>query len=549
LLLTILTLMKRQGITLPERRVELYDQYVRTLLSSWNRARGLGRPPIRDLDVVETVRILAPLALWMHSVNPGVGLVRSGDLHRKLEEVWRSQGAEDPEQASRRFLQDVRDYVGLLLERGPGQYGFIHLSIEEYLAAVGVARLGQRDIAPIADLLADHVGDSAWREVALLTVGYLGIVQQNEQVASDVVDALLTESQTRDPAEAVVLAGEAVADAWPGGVTVACRERVVTALIGTLNGSGQAKMPQRVRAGQVLARLGDARSGVGLDPETGLPDVVWCVVPPGQHTTDEADDEDTEKLLVSSGFRISRFLVTNSQLTAFVNAGGYSERHFWTGRGWQWKEQSDRNAPRDYGESFKLANHPVVGVSWYEAVAFCRWLTEVWRAEGAIAADEIVRLPTESEWQFAAQGTDGRIYPWGNAFSVDKCNIRRTDINTTTAVGVFPGGASLYGVLDMAGNVWEWCANRWAGDKKSQAEDSAFRAALTSAQPPRRVYRTSGSVSDSDGDGPRVLKGGSWSSARTWAYCASSFGDHPGNWSSDRGFRVLAAPFSSAFDL
>ena len=92
LLLTILALMKRQGVTLPERRVELYEQYVRTLLSSWNRARGLGRPPARDLDVVQTVRVLAPLALWMHETSPGVGLVKRGEMRRKLGQIYTALG-------------------------------------------------------------------------------------------------------------------------------------------------------------------------------------------------------------------------------------------------------------------------------------------------------------------------------------------------------------------------------------------------------------------------------------------------------------------------
>ena len=89
LLLTILALMKRQGVTLPERRVQLYDQYVSTLLSTWNRARSLsGRAPGRDIDELQTVRILAPLALWMHEVSPGVGLVGREDMRRKLEELF-----------------------------------------------------------------------------------------------------------------------------------------------------------------------------------------------------------------------------------------------------------------------------------------------------------------------------------------------------------------------------------------------------------------------------------------------------------------------------
>ena len=116
--------MKRQGVTLPERRVQLYDQYVTTLLSTWNRARSLsGRAPGRDLDEVQTTRVLAPLALWMHEVSPGVGLVKRADLHRKLGEIFAGRGAADPEAATHQFLRDVREYAALLLERRPQKYG------------------------------------------------------------------------------------------------------------------------------------------------------------------------------------------------------------------------------------------------------------------------------------------------------------------------------------------------------------------------------------------------------------------------------------------
>ena len=76
--------MKRQGVTLPERRVELYQKYVETLLKTWNLSRGLGRAGSRDLDVVETMRLLAPLALWMHQTSPGVGLVKREPLRREV---------------------------------------------------------------------------------------------------------------------------------------------------------------------------------------------------------------------------------------------------------------------------------------------------------------------------------------------------------------------------------------------------------------------------------------------------------------------------------
>ena len=120
LLLTILALMKRQGVVLPERRVELYQKYVETLLKHWNLARGLGRPPTRDLDVIETVRVLAPLALWMHQTSPGVGLVKREEMVRQLVEIYRARGHAEPERAARQLLADVREHAGLLLERGPG---------------------------------------------------------------------------------------------------------------------------------------------------------------------------------------------------------------------------------------------------------------------------------------------------------------------------------------------------------------------------------------------------------------------------------------------
>jgi len=258
LLLTVLALMKRQGVTLLKRRVELYQKYVETLLSSWNRARGLGRAPTRDLDVVETVKLLAPLALWMHTVNPGVGLVKKVELEDELQRLYRQRGEAQPAAAGHRFLRDVRQHASLLLERGPGQYGFIHLTFEEYLAAVALAQQGQEDVSPVVQALLARVAEPAWREVTLLAVGYLGIVQQRDQAASKVVEGLLA-GAVATQGRSAVLAGEAVADACPSGVTPACRAETVQALLHTLADPG-VPATTRAEAGNVLARLGDRRT-------------------------------------------------------------------------------------------------------------------------------------------------------------------------------------------------------------------------------------------------------------------------------------------------
>ncbi len=543
LLLTILALMKRQGVTLPERRVELYDQYVRTLLSSWNRARGLGRPPTRDLDVVETVRVLAPLALWMHTVSPGVGLVKRGDLQRELERIYRERGEEDPERAALRFLADVREYAGLLLERGAGQYGFIHLTFEEYLAAVGIARQGQRDITPIVDTLAAHVDEPAWREVSLLTIGYLGIVQQWDEVAGDVLLALL-EREPGEPGRVVVLAGEAVVDSWPGGVTPACRERVVQALLRTMRDWERVKPALRAAAGRALARLGDPR----FDPDRwSLPKeplLGFVRIPAGEFlmgSTDEdemaADDEKPQHQRSLPLYYIARYPVTQAQYRAFVeDPQGYRDRRWWTQAGLVWR--GERTRPRVYGEPFNLANHPVVGITWYEAVAYARWLTERLREEAARrlearGEDEVARafwqglkegrlvvtLPSEAEWEKAARGVDGRRYPWGDDPDPNRANYGDTGLGTTSAVGCFPGGASPYGVEEMSGNVWEWCRTKWEGSYENYRGDD-----------------------DLEGKDRRVVRGGSFDYNQWGVRCAYRDGYYPSNYWYINGFRLAVVP-------
>jgi formylglycine-generating enzyme required for sulfatase activity len=101
----------------------------------------------------------------------------------------------------------------------------------------------------------------------------------------------------------------------------------------------------------------------------------------------------------------------------------------------------------------ELHNHPVGGVSWDDAVAYTAWLADL--------TGDPWRLPTEAEWEKAARGTDGRIYPWGDKFDKKRCTTSESGKGTTTPVGSHPSGASPYGVLDMAGNVWEWTSSRF----------------------------------------------------------------------------------------
>ena len=528
LLLTILALMKRQGVTLPERRVELYDQYVKTLLSTWNRTRGLGRPPSRDLDVVQTVRILAPLALWMHEVNPGVGLVKQEEVRRKLETIYQERGEARSEDAARQFLEDVHNVAGLLLERGPGEYGFIHLTFEEYLAAVAIALQGQGDCRPILNRLAEHVGDPAWREVALLTVGYLGIIQQLDRVAGDVVEALAAE-RPGAPGEAVVLAGEAVLDALPAGVPPASKARVIDALTPTMQDTTVPAVLRR-QAGLLLGRLG------WLPPDLDE----FVEAPAGEFLYGDAK----EKREIPYRYWIGKYPVTNAQYTRFIDDKGYERQEFWSADGWAWRQGAeadlssidDKNLKQAYETALAVrpleqrdrpfwwndieyANPivPVLGVTWFEAQAYARWLnshTDLMRIAEAVPSGYLARLPMEEEWERAARGTDGREYPWGDSFDFVRANVAEESGKGigATAVCTYPQGVSSAGVWGMSGNVWEWTGSAWSAQNKSP-----------------------------------VVRGGSWYYDRRLARCAVRLRFIPDDFDDGIGFRVVVSLSASGF--
>ncbi len=144
------------------------------------------------------------------------------------------------------------------------------------------------------------------------------------------------------------------------------------------------------------------------------------------------DDEKPQHKLHLPDYYMAKTPVTNGQYLAFVEKMEHGAPGYWKG-----------GKPPKGKES-----HPVVNITWHDAVAYCRWLADV--------TGKPYGLPSEAEWEKAARGTDGRIYPWGNDWDVKKCNTSEDGKGDTTPVGAYSGGVSPYGILGMSGNVWEW---------------------------------------------------------------------------------------------
>ncbi|MEI8307482.1 MAG: formylglycine-generating enzyme family protein [Chloroflexales bacterium] len=200
-------------------------------------------------------------------------------------------------------------------------------------------------------------------------------------------------------------------------------------------------------------------------------------------------NEQPQHTLTLPAYWIGKTEVTNAQFRPFVEGDGYTNRAYWTEAGWAWQQAEKITQPAYWNDvTWNGSDYPVVGVSWFEAVAYCRWLSQ------KIGID--IRLPSEAEWEKAARGSDGRIYPWGNTWDAKRANSNESGLKKTTPVGSYPTGASPYGALDMAGNVWEWCATKWQKPYPYQLEDE-WQATYLESNTDYRVLRGGSSWNDS----------------------------------------------------
>ena len=516
LLLTMLGEVYDAAGALPRNRGQLLQQFVAQRWA-WEQRR---RPEGWIAAEVQQ-RALAGLA---YAITASAGRGTAVPRPWAEQQLRATGGAADPAALLR--LGRAADLVEPLADGG--QIRFTHQLVQEYFAAVALqAKLQEAQslqAIPMFGGLAKQQmlrryarpgARTGWEETLLLLAGVEGDAGAARAlirsfVAQPLKAARLLEAEgaTADPGLRDEVRDEAlrqVADPTPG-------------------------WRRRLEAGSALGLLGDPRFPV-RDAEwqeslaqlshtlTGAGEHYWRYVPAGRYRIGGWDKGQQASDHSLSAFWVARLPVTVAQLARFV-AEGYREDRHWTPNGLPWR--GERIAPRLWGDSgYSGANQAVVGVSWYEATAFCHWLREQLRE--ALPAGYELRLPSEAEWEAAAAYAgpqERREYPWGpDAATPERAVYDAWKLNAPAPAGLCPAGAAACGALDMAGNVWEWTTSSHKG---YPAQSNTLTKDFTDSDIPLRGHAYYGSSTN-------VRCG-----ARNWF--------PPDYWNYGYGFRVVVSP-------
>ncbi|MFO0819020.1 MAG: SUMF1/EgtB/PvdO family nonheme iron enzyme [Pirellulales bacterium] len=475
MLLTAVCIIFNEGKRLPQDRHELYVRIIDNVLYARFRS-----PAQIDLHRNR----LGVIAYAMHT---GEGLGESRSTPRAEALVSEVDRALSSYQEKRRYTEEgflgvtqTREKLlsdsGLFLPRDGNRAAFYHLSIQEHLAAQWLL---DREEAELADLFVARSAVREWRHTLSFAFGALLARSAEPTKAVQLLETLL-ERMTRENVRLQVVIADCLQVLLGRDLRLRepSQQKFREACLAAID--REVELADRHVLGLALGRIGDPRIVVDLrshDPRA------FVRIEAGEYAYQEG------RQTIEHPFLLSRFPVTNSQYYEFMKDEGYKVRRFWSDEGWAWKEQERITEPYYWRHPlWNVPNQSVVGVSWYEAEAFCRW------AGG--------QLPSERHWEAAARGAQGREYPWGDTWTDGICNSRESMLRMTSAAGLFPQSRTPEGGLeDLAGNVWEWC------------EDVA---------PP------SG----------HVIRGGCWSFSAGGCRSAFRFGDSPRDRNYFLGFRV-----------
>ncbi|MFK8015916.1 MAG: SUMF1/EgtB/PvdO family nonheme iron enzyme [Gammaproteobacteria bacterium] len=499
LMLTVLAVVHWNRRQLPEQRAELYHEAIEYLLES--------RSDLSAYKPLQRRECLQALALAMFEDAEGVQ--RSVGRLDAAAVVQDELECDTPEEAIA-FIEQEELHSGVLVSRTQGEVEFWHLMFQEYLAALALNRDEDwwTTIEP-------RLADDRWAEVILLLASCRR--RDGKKRARTMIERVLATGKDRaSSAFAVAQCSRMLRDIAPYGGDVAANTLYQSMLDDTLGifepGADPVSESVRVEVAAALGRAGDPRLS---DPAANRVRIEPGQFLMGAQSEDEngpgydpnafSDEAPVRCVTITDGFWIGRYPVTVGDFIKFIAAGddGYLNPALWDPSGWHWREDQQLEAPNKWESQLGRLNTPVVGVSWYEADAYARWVN------GA--------LPTEAQWEWTARGAEATRYPWGNLEPSDRhaCFDSRND--QVVPVGVYGEGHTAAGVSDLSGNVLEWCAD-WSDD---------YTAASTL-----------------DPNGPesgefRVLRGGSFFNRSDYLRAAFRLYSGPRDRIQNVGFRVV----------
>ena len=562
LLLTMAVQLHSRDNFLPQKRAELYEKVVMLLLARWenNIVRDSEEvEPEQGTDSILRLRLsagkllkaMARVAYECHRKQLASGHSDSDTADISRAELIDQLGEDFGHESAVRIIGYIQYRAGILQGKDDRTCSFMHRTFQEYLAARHVLELGDFDQVIYACLVENM---DWWREVFLLMAG--GAKTRRACTIRDLVWRLVNnKAHIGDYAgdkefQGLWLAAQTLwetdfLDECIGGPGVDTPHRDVfdavhTCLKEGLTADEQLDSARRVEAGRWLGRLGDHRAHVLNVGEMELGEIRA-----GAFTMGDGKDEDCpeHRCELDYAYRLARYPVTLAQYRQFAEDHGYETERYWAeaaeAKHWRdgkvkfYGDDDWRSGMPALPSRFDYANHPMVNVSWYEGLAYCRWLTDHFRV-GKAVNEEVAKLiqegwrfllPSEAEWEKAARGTAGkRVYPCGDDIDANRANYGDTGIEATSPVGCFPKDKSACGCLDMTGNVLEWCRNTYAD----------------------YPYKGDGEKVCQDLGSTRVIRGGSWIDPAQDCRCSYRNWDDPGNRNGGLGFRVALVPSSVA---
>lgn len=573
LLLTLMLMIHINHGGLPQNRITLFDESISLLLKRWENSKKNDTSTRYDNEDITELRLTTDtILITLEEISYKAILSNTCNTHI-LDKIDADESifvtpfsrVLPDEINPRKVLEYLANITNLIAPSENHKYYFTIRSLQEYLAACYICKELDHT-AKINELL--ESAPNLWREVCILSICKIGINQPSNAIAT--INMLLTSHHKNKTAyrrskEGIIALLQAYSELEDN--VRECFVHVKQNVQKWLEYIFKSKdtLPyERLISGDIINQIGDHRKGItsAIHGDVIYPDIAWISISAGDFILgSEESSYNKQQNFFLKQFYISKYPITNAQYEVFIKDGGYECEELWSVEGWKWlndngydyfstnkiiytpeerKKQYEEwinsrkgNAKkipywwRDYPWNYD--NRPVVGITWYEADAYCNWLNTRLNCYGALrySTDEyIIRLPTSAEWEKAIYIPNAIYYPWGDTFDENCVNTSESEIGQTCAVGLFESLSCANGVSDMIGNVYEWVSTGVVLEDETGFVDK-YAIDFRENKEAHLI---------------RIVRGSSWNFDKEAAKRYYINWDYPMIFDQNTGFRVVYAP-------